>query len=119
MSDVELMIKKGLLKAKDSIVAFTKKLHPNADTSALERAEIRLAIDWSVIQLGLAAAVEFTAHAHYHQWHGRVLHGVKRSHSDDEEDFYSPTSAATSSSHSVISCDISSPVTRSQKLWKL
>lgn len=104
------------MKAKHSIIAFTKKLHPGADTRALEKAEIKLAIDWSVIQLGLAAAVEFTAHARYHEWHGRVLRGGKRTHSDDEEDFNSPTSVATLS---AVSRNISPPVTRSQKSRKL
>ncbi|KIJ59149.1 hypothetical protein HYDPIDRAFT_170938 [Hydnomerulius pinastri MD-312] len=89
MEDVKLMIKKGLLKARDSIVTFCKKLDPEADTRALQSAEIVCVVDWEICQMALVAAATATAHDRYQGWYNAVFRGLKCPLSDDEE--YKPS----------------------------
>lgn len=86
MTKVETAIKRGLSKAKESMIAFMKKLRPNASTDALEIAQITHTIAWNVIQLGLVPAAEFTAHAHYQAWYNLAFRGTKRTHTEEYTD---------------------------------
>lgn len=107
MTGVTAMINKGLAKVKESMIAFIKKLCLNIDTNALEKAEITPIINWSIIQLALAPAAEFTAHARYQAWFHSVFRGTKRAHPDDEyrdeEHFTTSTSVTTPPTNSEVS----------------
>ena len=117
------MINEGLAKVKDSMIAFIKKLCLNIDTDALEKAEITPIIDWSVIQLALVPAAEFTTHACYLAWFHSIFHGTKRTHSDDEyrdeEHLTTSTSVTTLPTNSEVSLMVTPRVTHSQKAPKL
>lgn len=107
MTEVETAIKKGLSKAKDSIIKFMKELCPNTSTRALENTQITHAIDWNIIQLGLAPAAEFTAHARYQSWYNLVFRGTKRAYSDEEytdehlSNFISPAADIEIATHRI------------------
>lgn len=106
MTSVTAMINVGLAKVKDSMIAFIKKLRLNIDTDTLEKAEITPIIDWSIIQLALVPAAEFTTHACYQAWFHSVFCGTKHAHSDDEyrdeEDLTSVTTSPTNSKVSLM-----------------
>jgi len=123
MTGVMAMINEGLAKVKDSMIAFIKKLCLNIDTDALEKAEITPIIDWSVIQLALVPAAEFTAHACYLAWFHSIFCGTKCTHSDDkyrdEEHLTTSTSVTTLPTNSKVSLMVTPQVTCSQKAPKL
>lgn len=122
MTGVTAMINKGLAKVKELVIAFIKKLHLSIDTDALEKAEITPIINWSVIQLALAPAAEFTAHARYQAWFHSVFSGTKHAHPDDEyrdeEHFTTSTSVTTPPTNSEVSLMVTPRVTHSQKAPK-
>ncbi|KAI6046821.1 hypothetical protein EDC04DRAFT_2597913 [Pisolithus marmoratus] len=124
MNGVESKIKEGLSKVKQSIIDFTRNLQANADTCALENAEMTLAIDWHVIQQVLQPVVNITAYSHYHAWY-KSLCGIKCSHSEDEEyedEERDDSNTSTSSSTCLVPCvspTPTHPVTCSQKTARL
>ncbi|KAG6379803.1 hypothetical protein JVT61DRAFT_10348 [Boletus reticuloceps] len=85
MDRVANTINRGLLKARDSIVSFSRKLDPTANTEELENADICFSIDWKLVQLGLVAAAGLTTHKQYQSWYNWRFHGQKRLCSDDED----------------------------------
>ncbi|KAI5991416.1 hypothetical protein EDD15DRAFT_2197412 [Pisolithus albus] len=99
-------------------------LQANADTCALENVEMTLAIDWRVIQQALQPAVNIMAYSRYHVWY-KSLHGIKCSHSEDEEyedEERDDSNTSTSSSTCLVPCDSPTPtrpVTHSQKTTRL
>jgi hypothetical protein len=85
MDAVDAKLLHGLQKVKDAIATLTKAVRPNANTEALESAEIFLSIDWKTVQMALGPATRLTAYARYQLWYKAVFRGTKRAIPSDDE----------------------------------
>ena len=101
MEQVTQMVTRGLSKARDTIVSLSQRVNPSIDTEELENTAVSLSIDWKLVRLSLAAAVDLTAHDRYQDWYRMQFRGRKRLHSRDEEskDEKSDTGSNVSSTH--------------------
>lgn len=79
------MINRGLVKARDSIVAYSKRLSRRVRTAPLEQAPVNFAINWEDFQQMLSTAADCMAHTRYLEWYHSVIGGLKRAHSEDAE----------------------------------
>lgn len=84
MEKVDEKLLEGMLRVKELIIAYSKKLSPATDTRMVEDTPIVCPVDWRVCQMALSPAADITAHDRYQQWYNTVFRGVKRVLSDDE-----------------------------------
>ncbi|KIK48160.1 hypothetical protein CY34DRAFT_104152 [Suillus luteus UH-Slu-Lm8-n1] len=73
MDAVKSMLKRGLGKIRDSFVAFSKQLDPDADCTELEEDTIALRIRWKDYLIALNNGADVTAWTRYKNWHEKLI----------------------------------------------
>jgi hypothetical protein len=73
MDAVKSMLKRGLGKIRDSFVAFSKQLDPDADCTELEEDAIALRIRWKDYLIALNNGADVTAWTRYKNWHEKLI----------------------------------------------
>lgn len=98
MDNVDIMIKRGLIRMRNRLAALFRELDPQFDTSPIMQQDIifPVSLDWDHCHDSFMVAAEETAHARYIEWyHAELDRGIKRSPSDQDSDsnyVYSGTS---------------------------
>ncbi|KAG6373985.1 hypothetical protein JVT61DRAFT_4617 [Boletus reticuloceps] len=98
MDTVDVVIHQGLLKIRDAMIQFNKRLDPQADTSLLEVTDVLWDFNWSRCQARIVNAAKCTAHEHFEDWYSGCFRGTKHSIEDVDTSGNFDTSAATSQS---------------------
>jgi hypothetical protein len=110
MDTVDVVIHQGLLKIRDRMIQFSKRLDPQADTSLLSSAEVLWDVNWSRCQVRIANAAECTAHERFEDWYLGCFRGTKRSIEDvDTSGDYDSATASRSSDSSQTSVSAKTP----------
>ncbi|KAG2152596.1 uncharacterized protein EDB93DRAFT_1249108 [Suillus bovinus] len=73
MDAVKLMLKQGLGKIRDSLIAFSKQLNPEIDCTELEESIIALVIRWKDFVIALNNGADVTAWRRYRAWHKKII----------------------------------------------
>ncbi|KIK78474.1 hypothetical protein PAXRUDRAFT_16854 [Paxillus rubicundulus Ve08.2h10] len=110
MDMVDIVIHQGLLKIRDGMVQFSKRLDPEADTSLLSATDIPWDFNWSRCQVRIVNAAECTAHKQFEDWYLGCFRGTKRSIEDvDTSGDYDSTTTSQSSDSSQTSLSPKTP----------
>ncbi|KAG2146547.1 uncharacterized protein EDB93DRAFT_1104317 [Suillus bovinus] len=78
MGTVSTMLQRGMDRIRDMMVQFSKTLDHTGDFSALEEADVRLPLNWSLTAKSALTVADLTAHERYESWHDVRFKGAKR-----------------------------------------